>query len=573
MDNNTFSWKGEIAYDNGDWYYSNKTSWSVNDKSNSYLIKKVTELNKKGDEMIKNFSNSDPNFPGTFSFKDQPFLKWLSDKSESMTKVNRIMSTCLNHFSEILSDPLKINKKKYSFISSIVRQNMTVHIEGADFNRWFYLNSIDKTQSPNKIKNDLFLETLYQYFLALPEYFYKNEDIPSLIRVLQSHRVRQVVTFNLVAENRINFRTNGEICQYDKGYVCNCLPIPGKEREEKKNFNEPEVVKTPEIVVTSSNVTDALLLLSQVWNDKFAESILISAPPGSGKEQFAKSIVYGTGHLDNKNKDISAIAFPMGKQEDLEKLLYGFKGANGKVIRGVIANSDPGVVFLDEVHYPEKEPGIRASLLRPLESKEFIPIGAKETDKVKINNVLFVLATSKPLKGKRGELGLNKVPPVDFWTRMTHVLQILHPFEGIWGESIDIIVENYFIFFWWERLEKYFKIDPETKKDLQTKPAKKDTLHVDYNMLQRRAQMDKLQDMEKLKNLSQLFRKKLYLILKEERIQLHELSIRGFRNIVTRIFSISASEIVQGEDFDISKLENCIEPIIYEILEIAKLDL
>lgn len=380
------------------------------------------------------------------------------------------------------------------------------------------------------------------------------------------------VTIKKISETIYGFTSIGRVSKYYKGLMCGCIPIPG--RKNKKQGKEPATVKTQEVVVTSPNVVETLKYLSQVWQDKFAESVLISAPPGTGKENFSKSIPYGTGRLgiaDDVSKYTISFADFIDRQGELADKLFGKANRNGKIVDSLIIQSKGKVLFLDEVHHPETIPGIRASFLRLLDPGYFEPKKAKKPEEVR--DVLFVLATSKTLKTtKRGQKGLDKIPPPDFWTRMTHVVTVKHPFEGVWGEVFPDIIDNYFIFFWFDRLEKYFKIDPETEENLDPKSTIRE-----FKYIHRLNQMKKLKNESKngklkLKMLAEKFRERLTLILREERIQPHELSIRGFKNIVTRLFSISAESVAQGYDFDPEKIEKHIDPVIYEILEIAKLD-
>ena len=285
--------------------------------------------------------------------------------------------------------------------------------------------------------------------------------------------------------------------------------------------------------------------------------MLISAPPGSGKENLALSIPYGTGRVATGEEPF-ILSLASGSKEESEKHLFGEEWP--MEIAGLIYKAAGSVLFLDEAHHPEnEEASVRPSLLRTFETGEYIPCGGKRPKKV--NDVLFILATSRPLKSKSKIQGLADIRPIDFWTRMTHVVIVKHPFENIWAE-LPAVIQNFFVFFWWERLEKYYKIDPETEIDQENN---KDS------SLVRSDQMHKLKEEGKLINLAEVFYRRLHFILSQERVQPHELSIRGFRNIVTRIFSICAAQVAQGgAGCEIGQEK--IDETIYEILDIAKLD-
>lgn len=599
-----YSWKGYFKYqkEKGNWVFHNKGEWSISQsgkpgvslkKSGLKTFAEKIENKRKSliDKLINtkiivlhsedkdkkvlavnalkqrcDLSNSEG--------KNKDILDWLKSDDGDLP-VKGALAICLQNFVEVKSLAPESNKLlKYTIESSIVGNNMMVNInstpEGCNpFSKWFFINSKDY---------DIVFQELPEYLLTLPELFFDGEsnikqDLIETATFLKSHRIIQNVSIKCDPKKsgEIKFKSKCKIIHYHKGFICGCISIPGK--QNKKKGNEPNIVKTPEMVVTSPNVVEALEYLSQVWQDKFATSVLISAPPGSGKENFSNSIAYGTGRL-SPNEDVSeyTISLASGDKTELEKKLYGeikHKGKKELIVNSLINEAKGKVIFLDEVHHPEEEPGIRASLLRPLESGEYEPNGAKVPSKIK--DVLFILATSKPFKvKKKGEKCLNDIPPPDFWTRMTHVVTIKHPFESIWDKNFSDIIEHYFLFFWWDRLEKYFQVNPETNKPIEEGAV------IDDKYKQRLAQMEKLKDDDNdnknLKKLATLFRERLVLILREERIQPYQLSIRGFRNIVTRLFSISAAKISQGYDFKPKELEKQIDPVIYEILGIATLD-
>jgi hypothetical protein len=549
-----YIWTGFFEYKEGNWFYCDKDKWSISWNTDGTLIKYAKNIKNIWKKIETSLKKGGVNLEKT---TQQEFLTWLTDDKFSPPKVNRALAICLKHFAS-----LKQVEEEYTIFTSIVNQCMTVEMRGLGQSKpcWFFLQSND---------GDIVSESLAEYVIALPNHFLADTDqfklqaknqIDRTSELLKSHRIEQKFSINFGDDKtKVTLINKAKITPYRKGLICGCIPIPGKHDEDKIGA-EPSIIKTPEIVMESPNVIDALKYLSQVWQDSFAKSVLISAPPGSGKEQFSNSIPYGTGRV-MPDEDTLTLSLSTGERKDLEKQLYGTK----KTELGLIAKAKDKVLFLDEVHHPEKEAGIRASLLRPLESDEYTPLESDEPEEVE--NVLFVLATSKPLKGEKREKGLADIPPPDFWTRMTHVIKIKHPFEGIWDNSLPNIIDKYFKFFWWARLEKYFKIDPETEENQNKESKDKDlalTIRLD--------QMRQLKDNDKLDDLVKVFHEKLFFVLREERIQPHELSIRGFKNIVTRLFSISVSRVTQGFEFDPQDTEKHMASVIYEIIEIAKLD-
>lgn len=590
-----FKCTGFFKYEKGHWLFSEKCQWTTNanaGKLKDAAIKlKESKISDKGTldiltlDILINRLNRTSKLHINNNHQEEGLFFWLTSNA-SFHKIERAQAICLKHFVEhILSNPSHANTNDYLIVANIVGQCVTVQIgtsAATPSHSWFFLSS--------RGEEDFISEFFRDYVLAFPKLFFKDPDnfelksddeLSKVADLLKSHRVLYNTKVEVIDKNNESLKITIEstLMEYPKGRICGCIPIPGKLID--RPGEEPATVKTPEVVITSPNVVEALLSLSQVWQDKFAKSILISAPPGSGKEQFSQSIAYSSGC------EVNPLSFAEGEKDQLEKVLFGQVGQSGEIKPGLISKSEDKVLFLDEVHHPEDDAGIRGSLLRVLESDQFTPVGSDKP--IDINNVLFVLATSKPLKGKgKKARGLNEIPPIDFWTRMTHVITIKHPFESVWGSSFPNILDSYFSFFWWDRLEKYFKIDPRTEDNLKKIKitsnfgfkekwvGNKDT---DLDYKQRLAQMKELRDLPNidgnLKKLAEVFRERFTTILKEERIQPHEISIRGLKNIVTRIFSISTTAVTQGSSFNntfLNELEKKMDPIIYEILEIATLD-
>ncbi len=123
-------------------------------------------------------------------------------------------------------------------------------------------------------------------------------------------------------------------------------------------------------------------------------SILISGESGVGKEVIASTIHYSSNRREKRFLTINCAALT---DSLLESQLFGhIKGAfTGAVAshQGLIEEADQGTLFLDEIG--DISPGLQAKLLRVLQEKEFIPVGAT---KVRRANVRFIAATNKNLE-------------------------------------------------------------------------------------------------------------------------------------------------------------------------------
>jgi hypothetical protein len=231
-----------------------------------------------------------------------------------------------------------------------------------------------------------------------------------------------------------------------------------------------------------------------------------------------------------------------------------------------------------ETHLP-----LRVALLRPLEAGDYIPHGGSEV--MKVDDVLFIMATSK----KRDEL--KGFQPPDFWTRMTHFVDIAHPLEIYTPQNrpdettIERVLAKFFNFFWWERVEDLYEAQRGEDGHLQTYSEKlldwqRKTLHsvVREGFTEATIGKDEVQNLVGVSppQPGVLFAQTLRQVLKDQKpkeLQPHQCSVRGIRNMVYRLFYISATRVAQGEHVlpPIGEFKDTIRSICEEIVPIANL--
>lgn len=122
-------------------------------------------------------------------------------------------------------------------------------------------------------------------------------------------------------------------------------------------------------------------------------NVLITGESGTGKELFARYL-----HHHSKRDDQAFVAINCGafNEELLANELFGhvkgaFTGAASDK-KGLIAAADGGTLFLDEI--TEMSPAMQVKLLRAIQEREVLPLGATTPQKV---DVRFIAATNRDI--------------------------------------------------------------------------------------------------------------------------------------------------------------------------------
>jgi DNA-binding NtrC family response regulator len=206
----------------------------------------------------------------------------------------------------------------------------------------------------------------------------------------------------------------------------------------------------PNIIGKSDRMVKMLDLVAQVATSR--STILITGETGTGKELVAKAI-----HADSPRADHPFIPVNSGSlpAELLESTLFGHvKGAFTSAIqskKGYFEVADRGTIFFDEIGTIGPETQIK--LLRVLQEKEFIPLGATDPTRV---DVRILAATNADLyqlvrEGKFRE---------DLYYRL-NVINITLPPLRERKEDIPVLVDHFFTHYC---LENNKFLDPNTRR-------------------------------------------------------------------------------------------------------------
>ena len=182
------------------------------------------------------------------------------------------------------------------------------------------------------------------------------------------------------------------------------------------------------IIGNSKEIRDLADIVMQVAPSDI--TVLIHGESGVGKEVFARAIHGYSNRKDQPLISVNAGAIPEGL---LESELFGhkkgaFTGAIGER-RGYFELADQGTLFLDEI--AEMPIAMQVKLLRAIESKEFLRIGAETITKV---NLRFIAASNKDLQAEVEAKRFRE----DLYFRLKAVSLSIPPLRKRRGDIIEL---------------------------------------------------------------------------------------------------------------------------------------
>lgn len=163
-------------------------------------------------------------------------------------------------------------------------------------------------------------------------------------------------------------------------------------------------------------------------------SVLIHGESGSGKEVVARAIHHLSPRNENQLVSINCAAIPEGI---FESELFGHKKGSftnaSENRKGYFEMANGGTLFLDEI--ADMPLLMQVKLLRAIETKEFMPVGA---DTVSKTDIRIVAATNKNLEV---EVANNRFRE-DFYYRLKSVIIDLPPLRKR-KEDIPLLIRHF----------------------------------------------------------------------------------------------------------------------------------
>ena len=233
----------------------------------------------------------------------------------------------------------------------------------------------------------------------------------------------------------------------------------GSEKDSVRTSAKGEIHRDTtygEIIGKSEKINDIVQIIERVKDNK--ATIFIRGESGTGKELVARAI-----HYQGMFSRAPFIAVNCGgiPENLLEAELFGYtKGAftgADKNRNGFFQAANGGTIFLDEVGNASM--AIQSRLLRVLQEKEVIKVGAQKSEKV---DVRIIAATNSDLK----KMIKRETFREDLFYRLTVVEINVAPLRER-KEDIPLLVDKFLFKYGVEYKDRFVKICPDALAILQ----------------------------------------------------------------------------------------------------------
>ncbi len=235
-----------------------------------------------------------------------------------------------------------------------------------------------------------------------------------------------------------------------KAALDKALSISKKEVPHSKLTTEDRKEAYGDIIGASEKIHDVIQIIERIKDNK--ATVFIKGESGTGKELVARAIHYQGKFSRNPFIAVNCGSIP---ENLLEAELFGYvKGAftGAETNRdGFFQAANGGTIFLDEIGNASL--AVQLRLLRVLQEKEVVKVGATKTEKI---DVRIVAATNSDLK----DMIANKTFREDLFYRLTVVEIAIAPLRER-KEDIPLLVDKFLFKYGVEYKDRFLKITPE----------------------------------------------------------------------------------------------------------------
>lgn len=170
-------------------------------------------------------------------------------------------------------------------------------------------------------------------------------------------------------------------------------------------------------IATRNTAFNAMIKQIEKISIKSTEPVLLTGPTGAGKTRLATRIYELKKHLGKVSGKLVVVNCATLRGDNAMSALFGhtkgsFTGANS-ARAGLLKEADNGLLFLDEIG----ELGLdeQAMLLRAIEQKRFLPVGA---DRETSSNFQLIAGTNKDLQAMaiKGDFRSDLISRINLWT-------------------------------------------------------------------------------------------------------------------------------------------------------------
>jgi len=338
-------------------------------------------------------------------------------------------------------------------------------LKGWDAYRLFFANRL-LLKTKNISENDLICRKLN----AIESKSNGKKRQFEIATIIGRHDCYYIIESVNIKENKFYWEVSSHL-DFEPEKVLINESIFGK--DEKFYYSQPDdLISIPSFgnknngipqLLSSDNYCEAVINLTEILNDPTVKSVLLIAPPGSGKEELSKLAYYCK---DSMNFTDSFIATSLAGLNSVEasKLLFSFEHhdsnlscykANEK--DGLLLKALGGALFIDEIDKTDES--IKNMLLRTLESGEFTVPGSSMVVKIPKEKIpLYIFS------GSKSKAEMFKLNPSDFWTRISHVVEIEHPLNISDIKTKKLVLKDYVWMFWCRHVNDFMKLK-DIKKD------------------------------------------------------------------------------------------------------------